>query len=90
MNAPSVENPELTNVVLPLKTGTDQNIARHASPIARSICLVQFSTFRSIHLHFFYKLFPCLFNALVLANAVFRVGLWNKIARPAHHHNRLM
>ena len=44
IKAPSVENPELTNV-LPLKLGIAQNIATHASPTARNVFLVLISTF---------------------------------------------
>ena len=39
IKAPSVENPELTNV-LPQKPGVGQNIATHASPTARKFFLV--------------------------------------------------
>ena len=38
IKAPSLENPELTNV-LPLKPGVDQNKATHASPTARNFFL---------------------------------------------------
>ena len=41
---PSVENPKLTNV-LTLKSGVDQNIATHATPIARTFFHVKISTF---------------------------------------------
>ena len=44
INIPSVENPELKNV-LPLTPGVGQNIAMLASSNARSFFLVLFSTF---------------------------------------------
>ena len=44
ITVPSVENPELTNV-LRLKPGVGQNIAMHASPTARNFFLGLISTF---------------------------------------------
>ena len=44
IEVPSVEDPEVTSV-LPLKPGEGQNIARHASPTARSSFLVLISSF---------------------------------------------
>ena len=44
IKVPSVENPELTNV-LPLRPGVGQSIATHASPAAMNFFLVLISTF---------------------------------------------
>ena len=44
IKAPSVENPELTNL-LPLKPELGQNIATDASPTARNVFLDLISTF---------------------------------------------
>ena len=52
ISVPSVENPELTNV-LPLKPGVGQNIAVHASPTARNFFHVLILPSRSIYLNFF-------------------------------------
>ena len=86
MKVPSVENPELTNV-LHLKPGAGQNIATHAFPTTRNLFLVLISTSRSIRLHFF-KPFPLFSTALALANAVSRAGPRNQIGHPARSHKR--
>ena len=44
IKTPSVENPELTNVLL-LKPGVEHNVAMHASPSARNFFLVLSSAF---------------------------------------------
>ena len=44
IKVPSVENPELANV-LPLKPGVDENIAMHALPTARNFFFVLILTF---------------------------------------------
>ena len=48
IKAPSVEKPELTNI-LPLKPGVCQNIATDASPTAENFCLVFIFQVRSLH-----------------------------------------
>ena len=45
IKVPSVENPELTNV-LPLRPGVGQNIATHAVSAARDVLLLFFSVCR--------------------------------------------
>ena len=57
IKVPSVENPEVTSV-LPLKPGEGQNIARYASPTARSSFLVLISTFPVHSPLFFSNPFP--------------------------------
>ena len=64
-----VENPELTNA-LPLKPGVGPNIAVYA----RNVFLVLISTFPAHSPTFFSRSSPYLLIALVLANAVSRVG----------------
>ena len=80
MKVPSVENPELTNV-LHLKPGVGQNIATHASPTTMNLFLVLISTSRSIRLNFF-KPSALFSTALALANAVSRAGPRNQMGHP--------
>ena len=71
----SVQNPELTNCVLLLKSGVSQNdIATHASPGAMNFFLVLISTF-PVHSPAFFSKFSLYFlTALVLANVFSCVG----------------
>ena len=57
IKVPSVENPEVTSV-FPLKPREGQNIARHASPTARSSFLLLISTFPVHSPSFFSNPFP--------------------------------
>ena len=86
IKVPSVENPEVTSV-FPLKPREGQNIARHASPTARSSFLLLISTFPVHSPSFFFKSFPYILAVLVLANAVSSVGPWNNTGHPAQSHS---
>ena len=74
ITVPSVENPNLTNV-LPLKSEVGQNIAIDASPTVKNFFLVLISTFLVI-LQILFLLFNCV------------NGPRNKLVHPAHSHKR--
>ena len=66
IKVPSFENQELTNVPL-LKPGAEQNIATHASPIARNLSLVLISAVLVQSPWFFSaQILPQLFTVLQL------------------------
>ena len=79
---PSVENTELTNVLL-LKSGLGQNIATHASPTTRNFLLVLISAIPVRWPSFFPS--PLLLNPTHL---FIHVDPWNKTSRPVHSHKR--
>ena len=69
LRSPSVENPELTNV-LPLTSGVGEDVAMRALPSAGTVFLVLISTSRSTYLHFV--------HTLSLVKCVSGVGLRNR------------
>ena len=69
IKVPSVENPELTNV-LPLTSGVGEDVAMRALPSAGTVFLVLISTSRSTYLHFV--------HTLSLVKCVSGVGLRNR------------
>ena len=67
IKVPSVENPELTNV-LPLRPGVGQNIATHAVSAARDVLLLFFSVLHAGPV----KAAPCLLCSRTGKSAPFR------------------
>ena len=84
----SIKNPELTNV-FPVKPGVGQNIAMHVLPSTRNFFLALISTFLVHSPSFiFSKSSPYFLTILVLANAIYHLGLLNKIGHHAHNHKQ--
>ena len=61
---------------------------RHDLSTARNLLLVLISTLPIHSLVFFFKPFPYFLTALILADTVSCVGLWNKKGHPAHSHKQ--